>query len=126
MILPCTFRGEQQYQKTMDFKNWFSSLKSCFSNNATIETVRIRKGDYNNSIPDFAFRGYSSLESVQIEDDANITTIGEGAFEDCSLLKSINIPIGVTIIGENAFRGCKSLQSIDIPIESLLFIVVYH
>ncbi len=82
----------------------------------TTNTVRILNGDEDNSIPDRAFRGYSSLESVHIEDGANVRTIGESAFNECSSLLSINIPIGVTRIGQSAFYGCKLLQSIDIPI----------
>ncbi len=100
----------------MVFKNWLSSLKSCFSDKTTIETVRIRNGDYNNCIPERAFNGYSSLESVQIEDGTNITTIEKDAFHGCSSLQSINIPIGVTTIGDHAFSRCSSLLSIDIPI----------
>ena len=49
-------------------------------NKNTTKTVRILKGDKNNSIPDDAFRDYSSLESVHIEDGANVTTIGYEAF----------------------------------------------
>ncbi len=128
----------------MVFKNWLSSLKSWFSNNATTvteetieqqqnssimeklklepgkinrrsKTVRILKGDSNNSIPSYAFRGYS-LKSVQIEGGANITTIEQDAFRGCSSLKSINIPNTVTTIEEAAFYKCSSLRSITIPI----------
>ncbi len=86
-------------------------------NKNTTKTVRILKGDkYNNCIPYRAFSGYSSLESVQIEDGASIITIGEYAFYCCSSLRSIDIPNTVTAIEQCAFRGCKSLLSIDIPI----------
>ena len=44
-----------------------------------------------------------------------ITSIGEGAFTNCSLLISIEIPDNVASIGEWAFSGCSSLTSIIIP-----------
>ncbi len=79
-----------------------------------IKTVRILENS-NLSIPDGAFAQWFSLESVDIEDGANITTIGEFAFFRCKSLKSVNIPNGVTSIGYCAFYGCSSLQSIHIP-----------
>ena len=45
----------------------------------------------------------------------SVTTIGEGAFDDCTGLTSINIPNSVTTIGDEAFYGCSGLTSIDIP-----------
>ena len=47
--------------------------------------------------------------------DAEITSIGEGAFKDCSTLASITIPDSVTSIGDDAFSGCSALASITIP-----------
>ena len=44
-----------------------------------------------------------------------VTSIGEGAFQDCSGLTSITIPEGVTSIGWNAFQDCSGLTSITIP-----------
>ena len=45
----------------------------------------------------------------------SVTTIGEGAFNGCHFLTSINIPNSVTTIGKLAFNGCYSLTSINIP-----------
>ena len=44
-----------------------------------------------------------------------ITHIGEGAFKDCTNIKSVKIPSTVTHIGKEAFSGCTSLESITIP-----------
>jgi hypothetical protein len=44
-----------------------------------------------------------------------VTTIGEGAFEDCVLLTTVIIPGSVTIIGERAFEDCVRLEDIIIP-----------
>ena len=43
-----------------------------------------------------------------------VTSIEEGAFEDCTGLTSITIPNSVTFIGECAFDGCTGLTSIII------------
>ena len=47
--------------------------------------------------------------------DYNVTSIGEGAFADCTALTSITIPSSVTSIGKEAFSSCTSLSSITIP-----------
>ena len=44
----------------------------------------------------------------------SVTSIGEGAFRDCSSLTSITIPNSVTSIGDDAFRYCSSLTSVTI------------
>ena len=44
-----------------------------------------------------------------------VTAIGDGAFEGCEGLISIDIPYSVTMIGEDAFMGCTHLTAIDIP-----------
>jgi hypothetical protein len=45
---------------------------------------------------------------------ASVTSIGDGAFEDCSSLTSVTMPDSVTSIGQDAFGGCTSLTSIII------------
>ncbi len=44
-----------------------------------------------------------------------VTSIGDGAFYDCSSLTAITIPEGVTSIGNEAFFDCSSLTTITIP-----------
>ena len=45
----------------------------------------------------------------------SVTSIGDGAFGDCSGLTSIEIPNSVTSIGSSAFLDCSGLMSIEIP-----------
>ena len=65
------------------------------------------------SIGDGAFWDCSSLLSVTVPD--SVSSIGGSAFYGCSSLQSVTIPDSVTSIGNEAFGGCKSLQSVTIP-----------
>lgn len=51
-----------------------------------------------------AFRGLSSVKSVQIPD--SVTEIGEGAFQDCDKLERIEGGEGLEKICDRAFAGC--------------------
>lgn len=44
-----------------------------------------------------------------------VELIGDGAFSQCTLIKSIVIPEGVIAIGHQAFWNCSALESIIIP-----------
>lgn len=65
------------------------------------------------SIGDWAFDNCSVLTSVTIPD--SVTSIGNATFAGCSLLASVIIPDSVTSIGNLAFNGCSSLTSVTIP-----------
>lgn len=43
-----------------------------------------------------------------------LESIGEGAFQYCYKIKSLEIPAGVTVIPDRAFQGCERLESIQI------------
>ena len=69
--------------------------------------------DYNN---------YPNLTTIDIpanvQYDGNtyrVTSIGERAFKDCSLLTNVTIPQTVKTIGYGAFERCTGLTSIVIP-----------
>ena len=60
-----------------------------------------------------AFSDCTGLTSITIP--SSVTSIGDQAFDSCSGLTSITIPNSVTWIGIFAFSGCTSLTSITIP-----------
>ena len=65
------------------------------------------------SIGNYAFFNCSILTSVEIGN--SVTSIGEFAFYDCRSLTSVEIPNSVTSIGNSAFSDCLRLTSVEIP-----------
>ena len=84
---------------------------SPWMNDENIKRVVIENGI--TSIGVGAFNECSNLTSIEIPD--SVTEIGAGAFSYCSNLTSIDIPDSVTEIGDRAFYFCESLTSIEIP-----------
>lgn len=77
--------------------------------------------DYGADAP-WSSQHSDDIKTVQIEQ--GVTSIGGGAFFDCSSLTSVNIPKSVTSIGKQAFYYCTSLTFISIP-ESVVNIGSY-
>ena len=78
------------------------------------ETVTIACVSYAvTSIGEGAFADCSALISVTIPNA--VTSIGNSAFSYCTGLISVTIPNSVTTIGYNAFTYCSSLTSVSIP-----------
>lgn len=54
-----------------------------------------------------------SITSVEIP--SGITTIGWGAFQSCTKLKTVVIPKGIQKFDTISFSGCNSLETVDLP-----------
>ncbi len=65
-----------------------------------------------------AFDGCNSLEVVNFAEGSKCTSIGKWAFYDCSNLKSITIPADVLEIGVEAFKECVGLGTVNFAKES--------
>lgn len=74
----------------------------------TIEDVPVKKIGF------LSFEAKFDIVSVTLPKTTEV--ICEGAFMDCSSMRSINIPEGVTSIERSAFAACTSLESLVIPI----------
>lgn len=55
----------------------------------------------------------SGVESVSMSDAVN--AVGEGAFSNCSKLKSVVLPKGLKELKKSLFSGCSALEAISIP-----------
>ena len=67
--------------------------------------------NYKNYSPWYSQR--DKIKKVVIKN--GVTSIGGGAFYECSRLTSVTIPNSVMSIGEYAFRECSGLTSLTIP-----------
>jgi GH24 family phage-related lysozyme (muramidase) len=63
-------------------------------------------------------------ENAEYTIPAGVTTIGSGAFSNCTSLESITIPAGVTTIGIGVFSGCPSLTTIIVERENVQFATI--
>lgn len=71
------------------------------------------------SLPDKLLEiGSEAFSNIAIEEltiPANVTTVGEKAFYNCSGLKNLTIEEGVITIGSYAFAECSALTEISVP-----------
>ncbi len=68
---------------------------------------------WDDSIPDNAFSGCSSIRSVVIPE--GIRRIGNRAFYWCQDLSDVYLPNTILSIGEYAFYRCESITEIELP-----------
>ena len=73
-----------------------------------------------NLIENYAFERCSALEELIIPVDSTLNSIGNGSFKDCEKLTSITLPRTVTSIGDYAFERCRALEELIIPADSTL------
>lgn len=65
------------------------------------------------TIRDGAFKQCSNLKTVTFGD--NLKYINKNAFNLCTSIESLNLPDSVMTIGENAFNECSSMELIKFP-----------
>ena len=80
-------------------------------------------GDYGNAIANIPSGGSNKLAQVAdktvteitVDDLAGATSIPKEFFQNCTNLRSANLPNSVTQIGESAFYGCTAMTNITLP-----------
>ena len=70
-------------------------------------------GDYYSDYQYGAFEGCSSLKQITLP--IGLETICQNTFRHCSNLTKMDIPEGVSFIGSNAFYNCSNLVKITLP-----------
>ena len=68
-----------------------------------------------------AFRGCSSLEWVNFNNNNKITSIENSTFNGCSSLKGICLPDSITHMKNATFIGCSSLGPVHLPANLISF-----
>lgn len=63
----------------------------------------------------WAFAHCSALESISFEGVTRLKEISDYAFTGCSMLRSMDIPVGVEKIGILAFYDCTRLRTVTVP-----------
>lgn len=87
--------------------------KQAIARNRSLKTVSLPSTLL--SISDNAFNEDVALKNIDFPNGTIISSIGNGAFEECHTLTNFDIPSSVCSIGQNAFNGCKKLTYITIP-----------
>ncbi len=88
-----------------------------FKNCETI-TSFLMFSDRLKSIGKGAFSGCSNLGSIWLDLFENAecgVMIGDSAFNNCTSLNDIGIPVGVDSIGKYAFNGCSAALFVNLP-----------
>lgn len=98
----------------------YEIAKNAFNKNENLTSIVIPKNV--TAIGDSAFENCSLLKTVTFKADSALLTIGANAFKKCAI-QAIAIPKSVKTIKSDAFYGCKYLKTVtfeeDINLESL-------
>ena len=97
--------------QTIDLPNALRQIRSdAFTNTGIVE---IKFPDSLTEIWQYVFKDCRNLEKVDL---ANVESLGNGAFQNCTALRSISLPNTlISLAGNNMFSGCTSLKEINMP-----------
>jgi hypothetical protein len=78
-----------------------------------ITALKTFSGANLTSIGNYAFQGCTGLALAELP--PGITSIGLAAFYDCTSLALTELPVSITSIGNSAFHGCTGLALTELP-----------
>ncbi len=93
---------------------------NAFKGDYRLFMVNMPSADYSRleTIGDSAFEGCSVLEFFCSDDDYDlpdsVKTIGVSAFKNCVSIKEVDMADGITSLGASAYQGCTGLQEVEI------------
>ena len=89
---------------------------TAIENNAFVNQVSVNQITIPASVTTLgngAFANCTNLSRVIFEWNTKLNSLGNNAFENCTSLTGISLPAGITSIGNSVFRGCSSLTNIS-------------
>ena len=100
---------------------------SAFSYCSSLESITVAEGNHvyhsvGNCLIETASKTLiAGCKNSVIPTDGSVTSVGHDAFQGCSSLTSIEIPLSVMSISSYAFNGCSSLTSIIVDDNNLSY-----
>lgn len=82
---------------------------NCFKNTGIEKLVISENNNLLTNIPNGAFENCSELRTVYIN-SPSLNTIGKMSFINCSKLENVNISSPIKSIGESAFENCPNIE----------------
>ncbi|MDY0339905.1 MAG: leucine-rich repeat protein [Coriobacteriia bacterium] len=107
----CTGLTSVSYETTLPVVTRVDVFQGC----SNVTSVSLPEGI--TEIPNYAYANFGVV-SVTIDD--LVTTVGQGAFQNCAAIESMTIPENVETIGDSAFSGCTALSSLTFAAGSTL------
>ena len=97
--------------KSIEFKDGLQYIgNSAFDSSGL---TQLTLPDSLTSLGNGAFANCTSLTKLTLPD--SLTSIGDGAFNRCSGLTQLTLPNSITSIGQYAFAGCSGLTKLTLP-----------
>lgn len=89
----------------------YAALGHVFGKNRYAGAAEVQQTYKNGVLSTETFYIPTGLSSVTVNGGA----VGKGAFQNCTMLISVNLPSGIVSIGDSAFSGCSGISSLTLP-----------
>ena len=100
----------------MEIPNEFNKFSANYCHVGSMTSIKYVKFQPNMDTV-FSFARNTSLETVIFEDNLDpeaTLNIGSNAFENCTALSTLDLPVHWTAMNERSFAGCTSLTTIEL------------